>query len=161
MGGKPQMREFDLVGFAAHLTSLSIEHDHANRHALERAANIVETEAKRVIGTYDYDWPELAESTKAQRVALGYSENEPGLRSGEMRASIEHVVTSHEAEIGSDDQHLVYFELGTSKQPPRSVLAGAAMRKEEEVVDTINRVIAMTIAGEMIAGGALTALPRE
>lgn len=40
-------------------------------------SGIVEREAKRVIGTYDYDWAPLAESTKDERASLGFPEDEP------------------------------------------------------------------------------------
>lgn len=116
----------------------------AEQHALEHAAKVVVAEAKEAIGTYQdavdpfAAWPELADATKADRVRQGYSENDPGLRSGEMRDSIEHTVKmsdfgSGEAHIGSNDDKLVWFELGTVNQPPRSVLGGAAARKSEEV----------------------------
>lgn len=140
------MKEFSLTGFAALLTELAVVKD-TEHHALEAAAVVVETEAKRVLGTYEYGWPELAESTKAQRIAQGYPENEPGLRSGEMRDSIAHVTFSEEAEIGSDDEHLVFFELGTVKQPPRQVLGGAAMHKEAEIVDFFGRTMVAHLSG--------------
>ena len=106
------MTEFSLVEFAALLTELA-EMDVAEHHALEEASVIVETEAKRVLGTYEYEWPELADATKEDRIRQGYTENDPGLRSGEMRESIEHtVVSGHEAYVGSNDDNLVYFDIG-------------------------------------------------
>jgi hypothetical protein len=138
--GEAIVREFSLTGFASFLGELANVAE-AEHHALEHAAVMVETEAKRVIGTYEYGWPELADTTQAQRVAQGYSENEPGLRSGEMRESIEHTTLREEALVGSDDQNLVYFELGTAKQPPRSVLAEAAVHKEADVVDFLGRTM--------------------
>jgi hypothetical protein len=49
----------------------------AEREILKITAQTVENEAKRVIGTYDYDWPQLAASTQAQRVRKGFPANEP------------------------------------------------------------------------------------
>ena len=93
------MREFSILGFAEFLGTLSVGMHEANHHALEGAAVILEDEAKRVIGTYEYGWPPLAEATKADRLKQGYSEDEPGLRSGEMRDSIQHEVHHDEAHV--------------------------------------------------------------
>lgn len=96
--------------------------------ALEKAAVVVETEAKRVIGTYDYGWPPLAPSTLARKAA-----DTPLLETGDLRDSIEHNVGGHEAMIGSNNPKAVFHELGTVRVPPRSFLVQAAIHKETEV----------------------------
>ena len=141
------MRDFTLAGFAAFCGTLALEQEHANHVALEHAAQIIEDESKRVIGTYDYGWASLAESTLKRKGA-----DTPLLETGEMRDSIEHVSNSHEASIGSNNQKAVWQELGTRSIPPRSFLAGAAMHKEHEVVDLIGRTITMALAGEVVIG---------
>ena len=105
-----------------------------------RAANgLIEDRSKEKIGEYQGNqgpfsaWPELADATKEDRVRQGYSENDPGLRNGEMRASIEHKVIGHEGHVGSDDDKLLWFELGTDKQPARSVLGGSAFELEPKI----------------------------
>lgn len=139
-----------LAGFASFLTGMVAEVEHAKHQALEEAAEIVETEAKRALGTYDYGWPQLAQSTQDQRAHQGYTPNDPGLRSGAMQASIEHTVGHDEAHVGSNDDHLVYFELGTRRQPPRSDLAGAAMQKEKEVRELLGRKTMPVLTGSKI-----------
>lgn len=143
------MKEFSLLGFAKLLTELAVV-EAVEHEALERAAVVVETEAKRVLGTYDYGWPPLAEATKAQRVAQGFSEDEPGLRSGEMRDSIGHTTLRSEALIGSDDEHLVFFDLGTTTQPPRPTLGAAAKHKEAEIVDLLGRTMVAHLSGQAL-----------
>jgi phage gpG-like protein len=113
------------------LMHIAVEIPMVEHAALERAAIIVETEAKRVIGTYDYDWPQL----QAKTVARKANGNTPLLETGEMRDSIEHKVGEHEAHVGSNNQKAVYQELGTSRIPPRSFLMGAAMHKERQIVE--------------------------
>ena len=118
---------------------------------LDEACNvIVEDEAKRVIGTYDYSWPSLADATKEDRLKKGFSEDEPGLRTGEMRDSIEHkvvgtagILRQHESKayVGSDSDKLVWFEAGTKSQPPRPVLMGAGMHKHKEVAQKLGQEI--------------------
>jgi hypothetical protein len=130
-----------LAEFGTFLAGMVVKVEHAEHVALEEAAQIVEDEAKRVLGTYDYGWPQLAQSTQDQRVAQGFPANEPGLRNGAMRESIGHTVGAGKAQIGSNDDNLVWFEIGTAKQPPRSVLGEAAIHKEKEIVHRIGSAV--------------------
>ncbi len=119
------MQEFSLLGFIEHLGKLGVEVVEAEHEAMERAAKVVEREAKSEIGEYQDSntgpfpaWAELADATKDDCVRLGFTENDPGERTGEMRDSIGHVVRTPlfgeaEAVVGSDDDDLVYFEAGT------------------------------------------------
>mgnify|MGYP001615459134 CR=1 FL=1 len=135
--------------FVAFLAGVSASMPMARRKALDTACVIVKTEAKRVLGTYDYGWTELADATKADRIRKGFPENEPGLRSGGMRDSVEHKVRDvgilqTEGNVGSNNDKAVWFELGTKKQPPRSFLAAAAMAKANEIEAAIGRTIGIT-----------------
>jgi hypothetical protein len=151
-----------LLGFAHIMQELTRSLPVLQHAALEHAAQVVEKEAKRVIGTYDYGWTPLAEATKADRVEKGFSPDDPGLRTGQMRESIEHVSSSHEATIGSNDDKLVWFELGTKTQPPRSVLAGALQHKAHEVVEIIGHGVAGKLAtGDVNMGYGAPAYPSE
>lgn len=136
----------------------------ARHHALEHAAVIVETEAKRVIGTYEArpEWPDLAEATKADRVRQGYAENEPLLRTGEMRDSIEHNVDGRVAHVGSNDDKAVWQELGTRTIPPRSFLKSSAVSKAKEIEHAIGRVMhAHLISGGKSDAGHVFSVVRE
>ncbi len=124
----------DIAGFVAFAGGLGVTVEHANRHILEISAKAIEDEAKRVIGTYDYDWKQLSPATQADRVRQGFPANEPLLRTGELRDSIEHkIIDDHHAEVGSNSDIAVYQELGTANIPPRSFLAQAAMHKEKQI----------------------------
>jgi hypothetical protein len=132
--------EFTLLGFATLTTHLVARVEHSKHEALEEGAKIIEEEAKRVVGTYDYGWPELAESTQADRVRQGYAADEPLLRTGALRDSIEHThVSADEVQVGSNSDIAVYQELGTSRIPPRSFLVQAAVHKEKEAVHEVGR----------------------
>jgi phage gpG-like protein len=122
-----------LVGLAEVIAEISKELDHAKHHLLEEGSKILQQEAKRVLGTYDYGWPQLALSTQAQRVAQGFTANEPLLRTGELRDSIEREVQHGAAYVGSNNEKALWHELGTSKAPPRPFLAGAAAAKHAEI----------------------------
>lgn len=95
--------------------------------ATESVVKHAATEAKRVIGTYEYGWPQLAERTQETRAYIGYPENEPLLRSGEMRDDIstkaEAVIGGAEGLVYSNEKKALWAEMGTnSGQPPRSFL---------------------------------------
>lgn len=121
-----------LLNGAAFFTAAAMHMEGATKKSVEKAARVVRAEARRVLGTYEYGWPSLAEATLARKSA-----DTPGLETGAMRASLEISVEGSRLDwtaiIGSDDPNAQRFELGTSRQPPRSFLAEAARRKEEEV----------------------------
>src|SRR6185437_3640821 len=133
------MKELSLMEFAELLGTMALEVEHQNHVALEKAAKLVEKEAKNVLGSYEYGWPQLAPSTQKERERQGFAPNEPLLRTGEMRDSIQHSADHHEARVGSNSDIAVYQELGTSKIPPRSFLKETMVRKIEEIEDIIGR----------------------
>lgn len=130
------------LAFATFLTEVALI-EHAANNALEKAAVIVETEAKRVLGTHDYGWPPLQPETIARK-ATGDS---PLLETGELRDSINHNVDKSSAGhgrsafIGSDDDKAVWHEYGTSRIPPRPFISGALIHKETEVVAALGQQI--------------------
>jgi hypothetical protein len=149
------VREFSLGGFAAFLSGAAIAgaEKEARRTALEIGARMIQKEAKRVLGTYEYNWQQLAQRTQDDRVQLGFPANEPGLRTGEMRDSIEYtIISSEEADIGSNEDKMLYFEIGTVTQPARPTLTTAAIKKGQDVAD-----IAGLIVGAALAGHSVTA----
>ena len=154
----------ELHGFlelATKLGEVALAQHEMEHHALERAAKLVEKRAKEKIGEYQEQagpfiaWPELADWTKEDRLKQGYTENDPGLRSGEMRDSIEHQVHVPEAHVGSDDDKLVWFELGTSKQPPRSVLGGAVVDEMEKICNIVGESAVAALVGKGVKGGRM------
>jgi hypothetical protein len=157
--GETQLKQFgNITDFVEHLAALAIAEEIAIHKGLNAAAKLVENEAKSEIGEYQDQvgpfiaWPELAEATKADRVRKGFTEDEPGLRTGEMRDSIGTAISIDglEAQIGSNDDHMVYFELGTSKQPPRSVLGGAMARKLPEIKEILGASLVAGLVGEQV-----------
>ena len=154
----------ELEGFlemAAKVGEIALAQHEMEHHALEMAAKLVEKRAKEKVGEYQEQagpfiaWPELAESTKADRLRLGYTEDDPGLRSGEMRDSIEHQVHTPEAHVGSNDDKLVWFELGTSKQPPRSVLGGATVEKLPRILEIVGESAVAALVGKGVHEGRM------
>lgn len=137
------MATMTLLQFVTVITRVAITLPIARHTALEHACQIVEDKAKRLIGTYDADpqWPELADATKEDRVRQGFSENEPLLRTGELRDSIHHTVIGDTGHVGSDDNKAVWQELGTKSIPPRSFLKSALVSEAHAIEHAIGRAI--------------------
>jgi phage gpG-like protein len=131
------MAMLSLSEAAAIFAETAVAMDHIEHHCLDEGSKILQDEAKRVIGTYEYGWPQLAPATQARRSAAGVEPNEPLLVTGELRDSIERDVQQHVAYVGSNNEKALWHELGTSRIPPRSFLAGAAEAKQEEIGDLI------------------------
>jgi len=142
------VKEFKSFGaFADHLMRLAAESEEVKKHILDSSAEEIQKTAKGLIGEYQSAvgsypaWEELAESTQAERSRLGYSENDPGYRSGAMQRSVGRHVEGDEAAVGSNDQDLVWFDGGTSKQPPRPVFGPAAIHSRSRV----QKIMGMTM----------------
>ena len=152
-----------LTEFATKLAVMALEEHAAQRHAIRKAAGIIEKRAKEKIGEYQdaagdfVAWAELADSTKEDRARKGYPEDEPLLRDGTLRDSISTSVTVDglEAAIGSALDIAVYQELGTNTIPPRSFLAGAAVEEGSAVRDAIGEIASMALIGGGVFGGRL------
>lgn len=137
--------EMTLLGFAALLTRAVVLIPRAQANAMEKAAVVIEKEAKRVLGTYDYGWPPLSPVTLARKA----NGDTPGLETSAMRDSVQHVSTKDELEVGSNEDKALWFELGTRNQPPRSFLVGALTHKMDEVEEIIGGIAegAIKLAG--------------
>lgn len=148
------MREFrSFRAFSEHLLKLAAVSGEVKRHILDKAGEEVQKSAQGMIGEYQgavgpfVAWQELAESTQAERSRLGYSENDPGFRSGAMQRSVQRTVVGEEMAVGSNDQHLVWFDMGTPTQPPRPVLGPAALHSRDRVKAIMGATAFAWVAG--------------
>jgi len=107
----------------------------------------IEEAAKEEIGVYQpaygpfEAWAQLAESTKADRVRQGYTEDDPLLRSGELRDSIESEVIGLAAIVGTKSQIGFWQEVGTENIPPRPFIGPAYVRKIDPLIESIGLAI--------------------
>lgn len=148
------MREFESVAlFAEHLLTLEVAIAATTHRALEKAARIVEKDAKGQIGTYQgavgpfQDWAELAESTKEDRIRRGYTANDPLLRDGKLRDSIQHEVEGHEAVIGSKSDIAAYQEFGTPTIPPRPFMGPAVFKNKKKIQQILGEALVEGLVG--------------
>jgi hypothetical protein len=144
-----------ISAFVAHMQRVLNTLPTVQHHALERSADLVEKDARALIGTYDAGWAPLAESTLEGfkgfpgKVELGYAPpDNPLLRDGTFRDSIQHkVVDANHAAVGSDDKRAEWFELGTPHMPARPVMAAAGARKAEEAAHMIGNAVHAHLVG--------------
>jgi hypothetical protein len=129
---------------------------------LDKAAKVVQTEAKAIIGHYQNaagpfaPWAQLAPATMDDRASKGFPEDEPLLRTGELRDSVERrVLDGSTAAVGSDSDVAVWQELGTAKIPPRSFLGIAAVHKGEQAAKIIGEGVVQKLVGGKVFGGAI------
>jgi hypothetical protein len=158
------VKEFSsLTSFATHLVSLEAGVLFKMSKGLDRVAEYIERTAKEEIGKYQKGvgpfaaWAQLAEATVDDRVAHGFSPDEPLLRTGELRDSISRRVHGLEAEVGSTSDIMVYQELGTANAahpiPPRPVLGPAAVRAEP----VIRKVLISALVAGLLDGASMPA----
>lgn len=154
LGRPEEMREFSDMGkFAAHLAKQAVIGVVALEAASEAIGRHVEKVAKAEFGHYQDEvgpfpaWPELADSTKEDRLKQGYTENDPLLRSGELRDTISHKSSALEVVIGSTDDVMIYHEFGTSKMPARPVLGPAAHNSKHVIEELVGAAIVTAVVG--------------
>ena len=157
-------RKFNtLEGFVSHLRSRVLPSLPVAVHrGVQDGAELVRDTTKEQIGQY-LEGPEdglptapLADRTIDDRIRKGFTPDDPGLRTGEMRDSYGARVGNEglevEASIGSDDLKAVYFELGTIRdgqfhEPPRPELSVAASRCEQKIARGVGRLIVRALEG--------------
>lgn len=137
---------------------------------LERCLVLIENTAKKEFGVYQGSqgpfpaWAELSEVTKDERVRLGFSDDEPLKRSGELRDAIEHDVEGLEGVVGvkSGKTHtpyepggseadlgdiMVWHEFGTAHMPPRPVLGPAAFVNKKKIGEILGAAAVSGLIG--------------
>ncbi|WP_429956117.1 hypothetical protein ACQW08_04670 [Gluconobacter japonicus] len=133
----------------------------AVHRGVQDGADRIKVETQAQLGRY-LDGPEsglptapLADSTIDDRIRKGFTPDDPGLRTGDMRDSYgtrvsEPALRVH-ASIGSDDIKAVVFEMGrleqANYQPPRPELSVAAHRNEDRVLKGVQKLFARALAG--------------
>jgi phage gpG-like protein len=132
-----------ILDFVGKLERIDDEMQEASAGIIAKACEMVCTEAKHVLGTHDYNWPALKPETIARKI----TGDSPLLETGEMRDSIEWNADEHEGHVGSNDDKAVWQELGTSRIPPRSFLAGAAKAMEPAIHEMAAQAAMAVIEG--------------
>jgi hypothetical protein len=158
------VKEFESLGaFARHMLRVAGRGEEVTSDLTLEAAKIVQGAAKARMGEYQDGvagwpaWANLAPATVEDRLRKGFTPDDPLVRSGELRESIEIAHTGHEAAVGSTDPVLLYQEVGTGPGtwgksatagiPPRPVLGPAGYLSKEKIGERTAIGIIAWIAG--------------
>lgn len=146
------LREYDLGQMSGIFAQAGVTFYAKAQAGLSAWAKLVERSAKAKFGDYQPSvgsfqaWAPLADSTKEERVRLGFTPDDPLFRSGGLKMSIGHEVWGLEAAVGSTSEIMVYQELGTATIPARPVLGPAAFESQR---------MAQMILGNVVRAGVL------
>lgn len=138
---------------AAQIALLEIGTLVALHEGLEVVAQHVEKKAKAEFGRYQDEvgpfpeWAQLADATQDERERLGFTPNDPLLRTGELKDSIGHKVEALEAVIGSTSEIMPFHEFGTAKMPPRPVLGPAAFTSKKKIESVLGAALVTGLVG--------------
>lgn len=155
------MREFkSLREFITHLETMPAVVEEQVFKSVALGAEMIRLKAWEEIGHYQVsmgefeEWPALRDSTRADRVRRGYEPDEPLLRSGALRASIQVKALGYEATIGSNDPKAVWQEQGTETGgwggggiPARSFLGTASFQMSHIVAEMVGSRVAWVMSG--------------
>jgi hypothetical protein len=163
---EPIMRNFaSIASFVEFLETRVEATRHAQKEGLNAAGAMLVHEARATIGEYQDAagpfpaWPELSEATLyggvnevgyhyPGKVELGYSPpDNPLLRTGQMRASIEHEASEAQVIFGTNDPVAVFQEFGTEKMPARSFIGATMYRHAHEVTGLAVKFIMAAFCG--------------
>lgn len=133
----------------------------AIRAGLDVAGALVRDKARAMIGEYQPavgelpEWEPLKPGTQAERVRLGFTADDPLLRTGALREAIEARPVENGVRVGvfgDNDLAPIAFaqELGTSTIPPRSFVRGAGFFMEEAAAEAIGLRVHAALDGDTI-----------
>lgn len=142
----------DLDNFADHLAMVVMPNiPKALEAGMEELGEEVVRIAKAKFGHYQRAvykfprWAPLSSVTRESRVAQGFSEDEPLLRTGATRDSIGYRVDGDDLVVGSSEPTMVYHEVGTKTEPPRPVLGPALYEARNDIREILGRATAIAL----------------
>jgi phage gpG-like protein len=134
---------------------------------IEEEAAKAAARAQEMLGHYQVGWPPLAEATVEERVRLGFTPDDPLLRTEDLKNSITYEVSpdGREAMIGvpADAPAAAYAAThefgdasGAAKVPPRPYLRPAILAVRGEIGTDLRALVASLV---LSAGGTRAAAP--
>ena len=151
------MQEFQSFGlFGKHLAKVAAIGESVTHEAAKAGAQHIANAAKDRIGEYQdatgpYPaWVNLAPATVLDRIAKGFSPDDPLLRSGELRDSIKVVAEGNVAGAVSDDMVALYQEMGTATIPPRPFLGPAGYNSKKGIERVMVDALMLWIGGARV-----------
>jgi phage gpG-like protein len=134
--------------------TVALTFDEGMEKGLHEAVAIAKAQVEKDIGNYQPDagpnpaWAPLADATKEDRLAKGFSADDPLDRSGDLKGSIETYVHKNHGYVGTNQKGAEALEFGTPEMPPRSFLATPVYQVQKEIVAAIGRHVVSHLAGD-------------
>lgn len=119
-----------------------------HRQLIEIAPQIVET-AQAKIGHYQDGWPPLAASTQQERERLGFTPDDPLLRTGELRDSYDAIVTANQITIGNTSPKADPLENGSATIPPRPVTLPAVYENLDNLKERLGQATVQGLSNKV------------
>ncbi len=144
----------DLEQLAREFTTASLTIGYQLELGVKKYAEEIEAAAKEELGVYQpatgpfNAWDPLADSTMNDRINQGYPADEPLLRSGELRDSIQHEVQGLAAIVGTKSPIGLWQEVGTDRIPPRPFIGPAYIRKIDGLLDEVGYCVMRSFKAE-------------
>jgi phage gpG-like protein len=141
----------NLASAAARFAAAEADLEAARAPMLAAACMMVAEKSRGLIGHPNDHWAPLKPETLRRKDGV----NTPLLETGEMRSSIEWNADSNHGFVGSNSDVAVAQECGTSRIPPRSFLALAAMEEGPAVAKMMSKVVGAALGGRFANGSAV------
>lgn len=143
---------FDSIdAFLTHLARVQVALPDARRRGQEAAGAALEHHTKELIGTEYEQWAALADSTVARKRALGQtgrvSATDPLYATGELRATVSHIVEGPNTILGSPDPVAPYLEFGTDRMPARAFIGTIMFVHGHAAADLISGYVMAAFVG--------------
>jgi len=155
------MKTFSLEGFARFTEAIAVSHNKVVSAGLAVGAVAIRKKAHEIFGD-NAKLASLAPSTQEERSRQGFTPNDPLVRTGELRDSLEVEAGLMMAGVGSPDILMRYHELGDTRgrYPPRPVLTLATAEAMPEITAAIDDALALSLGeGEHAVAGAALVVP--
>ena len=154
-------------GMSRHFAKLAMMGNEVTDAIAEQIATHIRDEAKAKLGEYQGasgpfgSWTRLAQATMDERVLLGFTDDEPLLRSGQLRDAIDSSLQIGGAAIGvphgahhgprgevEDVGDLaIRMEVGDGRTPPRPVLGPAAFESKHHAQQLAGAAVVAWLVG--------------
>jgi phage gpG-like protein len=166
VAGETLLKEFSsITQFVEFLRTREAAVHSAQVEGMREAGHMLQHEAQHIIGEYQDavgpfpKWEPLSDATLnggvdkhgrwfPGKIDLGYAPpDNPLLRTGHMRGSIECSSTDHEVVLGTHDPVAADQEFGTHSIPPRPFIGPTMFRHVGEAVDIITHHVIAAMTG--------------
>lgn len=146
----------NLLQAAKKFGAIAVEYELLRIGCLEAGGKLFLKRAKAAMGTYEYGWPPLKQST-IDRKKRG---DTPLVETEVMRESGGYTLHSHSVIVGFADPKILIHEYGTKHIEPRPVVGGTVAHHGKEIAHKIGVRFGEVFASSLLGGSLAAAIAR-